>query len=510
MIDKLESPTSGQEPSARGNGLRSKFVRQWSRLSVRREALYIVRALAEACVLTPWLTAFALFYRPVAMMTVASVTFAVILGVSYLIRGTGALGLGVRMQRAIVLGAILVLSAWGLRHLELASRQWPDLRFLLSTAQALAGFSVLVPASLSILVVAAFLLWRGLRLAQKPIGVLDASAGFQVGIVLFTIFLLLGSPGAKSEINPLIVAFFFCQLLTIGLARIEVLGDQPGERRAQFGGWWLATLILSTSAVILVAGLVLGIVMGVGPEYILQLLQPVLALILIPLSIIAIPILALIGLALEWIINAINIKQLIATFEAPAATSLPMPTPEAGPRSPVAEFAIQVFGYGKGLLVLAAVALIIIAIVWAAGRAQTRRNAPEDEEHESIWSAGRWAERLRRRLEQGLKQITGAANVLARFGAGGLFTAITIRRIYAQMLQLASKRGYPREPARTPYEYMSVLRECFPGHQANIARITEAYVGVHYGELPERSQDLEEIRAAWNQIRESSTTHSLA
>ena len=84
---------------------------------------------------------------------------------------------------------------------------------------------------------------------------------------------------------------------------------------------------------------------------------------------------------------------------------------------------------------------------------------------------------------------------------GRLFAALTIRRIYAHVGALAADRGYPRLSYQTPYEYLPALERAFPGSREEVARITEAYVAAHYGEVPERPQDLAAVEAAWECIQ---------
>jgi hypothetical protein len=71
------------------------------------------------------------------------------------------------------------------------------------------------------------------------------------------------------------------------------------------------------------------------------------------------------------------------------------------------------------------------------------------------------------------------------------------------MARLAAAQGYPRTPSETPYQYLPSLVRAFPNGEAQTRRITEAYVGVHYGELPETPEDLAAIRAAWAELRAS-------
>jgi hypothetical protein len=88
-----------------------------------------------------------------------------------------------------------------------------------------------------------------------------------------------------------------------------------------------------------------------------------------------------------------------------------------------------------------------------------------------------------------------------------LYAAVSIRKIYANMARLAERQGFPRQPAQTPYEYLPALGLAFPDCQAEAAAITEAYVKVHYGEVPESLRELQHIRECWQQIRERQTSN---
>jgi hypothetical protein len=118
-----------------------------------------------------------------------------------------------------------------------------------------------------------------------------------------------------------------------------------------------------------------------------------------------------------------------------------------------------------------------------------------------VWEGANLHRGLEDLLRRGRQRLSEAADALGRSSLGRLFAALTIRRIYAHLVALAAKRGYPRLPYQTPYEYLPVLERAFPNHPEEAARITESYVAVHYGEVPERPEDLAQVRAAWDAIR---------
>jgi hypothetical protein len=78
---------------------------------------------------------------------------------------------------------------------------------------------------------------------------------------------------------------------------------------------------------------------------------------------------------------------------------------------------------------------------------------------------------------------------------------LTIRRIYARMSHEAGKRGFQRMTAQTPNDYLPRLNDAFPGTDADIRTITNAYIAAHYGEVPDTDEALAQIRMAWERVR---------
>jgi hypothetical protein len=105
-------------------------------------------------------------------------------------------------------------------------------------------------------------------------------------------------------------------------------------------------------------------------------------------------------------------------------------------------------------------------------------------------------------LRDGLDRLGELAGLVNRFGLGARFlAAVSIRRIYANVVRLASDAGYPRARSQTPYEYLPTLYRALPGSEADVQLITEAYVQAHYGQVPDSREELQRIRACWEQVR---------
>ena len=86
----------------------------------------------------------------------------------------------------------------------------------------------------------------------------------------------------------------------------------------------------------------------------------------------------------------------------------------------------------------------------------------------------------------------------------GLFrnwrAAGTIRRIYQDMCQAATGAGFPRGASETPYEYLKTLTEVWPENTSDSQLITQAYVKIRYGELPETEEEFNRIKEAWQRL----------
>jgi hypothetical protein len=177
---------------------------------------------------------------------------------------------------------------------------------------------------------------------------------------------------------------------------------------------------------------------------------------------------------------------------------MPPPTPGAGANSrPGILGALQVaMAIGIPLLIVG----LVLLLTWYRNRRAGARGA--DESRESLLSARAVGENLRSMLRDGLDRLGELAGLVNRFGLGARFlAAVSIRRIYANVVRLASDAGYPRARSQTPYEYLPTLYRALPGSEADVQLITEAYVQAHYGQVPDSREELQRIRACWEQVR---------
>ena len=471
---------------------------EWARLRNvhwRREVILIAQAVAETCLISPWLAMFLSMGLPVQPENVAGACLALILGMLYLSRAMEAFRVKAWIQSGLILSIIVGLSTWTLRRLTFSGPAWEgrDWQHALLDPNV---WVYLMPGAVIVVLSVTWLCWRGLRLASLPPSVRGAAMGFQVGVLVLALFTMVSTP---RESMAFVSAFFFSQLLAVALTRVETISYASGGRRLPSSGWWLTVLVGSTGIVILVAGVVSAAVMGFPPDKLFFWLVPFIALITLPLLLITLPFMGLLQQILQMLLSgALLVINSLMSFIQQVQDIMRQMTRFTLP--PFILTVLRVLGYGIVILVILLVMAVVIRVARMVGGRRATRQDPEGEQHESIWSGQDLLRKLRARLRDRLAKLKSLAGIMDRFGAGGLFAALTIRRIYAQTVKLAASRGYPRPAARTPYEHLATLHQAFPGCQADLAQITEAYVGVHYGELPERSDALAEIRAAFERV----------
>jgi hypothetical protein len=147
------------------------------------------------------------------------------------------------------------------------------------------------------------------------------------------------------------------------------------------------------------------------------------------------------------------------------------------------------------ILLASVVALGLLLLFLERVRPHAGRDEAEEEAAEVITLGGGL-------LDQGVRWLKTMAGLVGRFGLSRqLLAAISVQNIYANLCRLARLHGYPRRPAQPPDAYLPVLARVFPGQDEALARITAAYMQVHYGDQPVGLAELAQLRQDYQAIR---------
>jgi hypothetical protein len=342
--------------------------------------------------------------------------------------------------------------------------------------------------------------WRGIGLASRPIDNRELGLRFRLSSLLLAPLVVgLSSRLATGAVAPFILLFFLASLMAIALTRVEQLErDKTGYAYAMSPRWFVVVLAAAV-AITLAAAVAGGLLSGQSLGGLLGWLAPLwLALSIAATGALAsgsylvLPLFSVLSYLLTWLFSIIGpgLQQALARWQE---IVLNMPTPEATPtlEGPAAGVNPETRQWLTLLIMLFLVLLVSLALsrlyrhLWPAAEADSElyRGSRVDRERDE---AG-----LGRRILQRLGLLRGWR------------AAASIRRIYRQMTTLAAAAGYPRAESATPYEYLATLGELWPEGKRESELITQAYVQVRYGEVPETKEELEEIRAAWRRLEGS-------
>lgn len=466
---------------------------------VRRELVFVALGTMDICVIVPLFAALLSPIIPVRPLAVVTVFLGALLAVHYLARlalrlplhptlRSGLLGLGMLVSGLLVVHQLL--------HAETRLLDSAWLVDVFSDLQQNVGsHDVLV------FLLVLFLWWRGLVLAQRRLDSESVAFRFRLGLVLLALTLVLAGSILPWPYHYLVFVFFFAGLLGIALARAEEVGQRYGGSQSPFGLGWLVTLVAAALAVLLLAG---GLATLLTGESIALLLVPalqVLRLILIGL----VYVMALIAQIVITPLLALFRQHEIGRFLEEFARKMTPPEAfEMETQSRESPFTAEQLALVQAIGIIGGVLLLLLLVALSLRRLRAQAGRRRDEGRESVWEGVHLRHGLRDLLRRGRHRLDEAANALGRF-----FAARTIRRIYAHVSALAAERGYPRAAYETPYEYLPALEHAFPDNREDVARVTEAYIAVHYGEVPERPEDLMVVRAAWQRIRSFDTARDL-
>jgi len=354
------------------------------------------------------------------------------------------------------------------------------------------------PAGPPLLAWTVYLWWRGFRLGRPQLTLVRVAFNLRLGLLGLLVGMLVARAPLRGDLLALLPPFFFCGLLASSLARADSLTlDQPSAG-ARFGRGWvgsLAALALGLTGLgYLLALWMTGLTSSQAALAVVTLLRAALTL----LFVLASPLL-MVGQVVFDFVDKLLPDEMPPQVVEPGTVS--SGGGDTAPTWSAALFAL--LDDALVVVIIAVVVLSVIAIIWLLAAMRGERADDESEQRETLGSVEA-AGGARRALGDRWRQLTSALRALRRYELGReLFTALTIRRIYAQTERLAARRGYPRGPAETPYEYRAALARAFPALDSEVQRITEAYVAVRYGDVPEDPAALSAVRAAWERLQSS-------
>ena len=476
--------------SVQTRGLRGALLKYWAGLDWVEELLYLSALATEAAILYPWqlLAHSALEHPALSFWGLCALLWAAYLAVGVL----DCTGLRADHKQALVTALILACALLVIRvHVHTAGPIW-SLAWIADMVEGLFGTLIILPPDLLAILVVLIAWWRGIAASRKELDVQQVWFRFRLGVVLLLVFFVIGIFGRRLDLTGAIFAFFFFGLLSIALSRILELGgihqSTLGSRQwvGLLAGAVLGNLALAALASLLFSRQVMQTLLG-WFRPLLYLVQVVLWFVVSVMAYLLVPLL----MALVSVVRNMDLEGL-SLLVSPLLSPLETPQ-EIAEQTDITNWAPMCRTISILLIVVGGLFLVTLAL----RRLAREREAALQDERESLWSDQDLIGDLKNALQRGLERLRSLGQVAERKRR----SAESIRRLYASVVDLAEEAGYPRELAETPYEHRSILYRAFPGGEEAIDAITEAYVRVHYGEVPDTEQEMDQLRRYWQELQ---------
>jgi hypothetical protein len=464
---------------------------------VRTELLLLSFALIEIALLAPLSLVFMGWarYWPPGMVALW-LGFLMFLPLN-LIRFMSVLRFDPKIQRRVMFVALLltIILSWRILYSPSSLLDFAWLRQF--TGSLAEGGNLLWARDISVFVITIVAWWRGIRLAGRTPDINNAGLRLRLGgLILAPLIIWLVSRYITINIVPFILLFFLAGLTTVALVRAEQIEQEQQGTASTLNARWFSIVSGAALLIVVAGGSIAAIIGGESLFVILGWFSPVWRAIQFGALVsgavllkLASPALGLFGALIQFLAGILagllgRVSEALREsglleFNELSEFVTPAVTEEATTTGAAGKF-IVVF------LMLLTVLVVSLALARAYRQATfaARESSRSRTEQSDLTDDPGFARRLLERL-----------GILRQWR-----TAASIRRIYKQMCQTAASNGFPRLEAETPYEYLPTLASVWPDHTGESRLITEAFVRVRYGEIPESETELNEIRQAWARL----------
>jgi hypothetical protein len=469
----------------------SAWRRYWAGLDWVQELFYLVVLATEACMIYPWQ---ALAYGLFEGEGIPLWGLILLLWVPYLIASLLSYAqIRPGNKQALAAGLSLLMALITIRlHIYASYPVW-DLAWVAEMVDGLFNIAVRLPLDVFIIVLVYIGWWRGVAMSRHALEVQQVWYHFRLGVIVLLGYFLVTMFGPGGDPATIVFAFFFFGLLSIALARII---DMGGIHQSTMGSrQWVLLLSGSVLGNLALALLVSLIFSRQALLMVLAWVRPLLTLLQKASWYLLAFVIYLLWPLIEWATQWIHqLQNRGFTFDiSPLASPLARPQDLLQTRQ-----GLDLARYCRTTMVVLIVIGGLILIAKIISQLTQQQAERREVQRESLWSDQDLAASLKNSLLQGLNQLRALAGQL---GGQHRRSAASIRKMYASMVDLASDAGYPRRPAQTPYEYRGALYQAFPGGQDAVDAITEAYVRVHYGQVPGTQAEMGRLLESWERVQ---------
>ncbi len=468
---------------------------------VKQELLYLCWALMDTAVITPLLLLTMPWARfwPVGVMTIF--VLLLILLPFNLARLMSALAMRPARQRLLLIAVFFftLLLAW--RMVLFAPRPFSEFDWLVEAILSIGSPTDAIWARQLILFVTVFVgFWRGLRLVRLRPEIRKIGLRLRLGAIAFSVIAII-SIGEQPFWSPVgfILLYYLVGLTAVALVRAEQV---EFENTGMFSGVsprWVGMVALTSLIIISAAGMFTLLLTNENAGRVASWGAPIWTAVLLgtavalrTLGYLFSPVLYVFGLVLDALINLLDrlLSGLIEMFQQGFNPALLEPAKTEGTgQEELIETVTRSFPTREIFIGVILVVVVIVVIILLTRLYRQTATATRQRDFSQVGSRERTSS-----LSLG-QRLLNRLGLFRNWRAAG-----TIRRIYQDMCQAATGAGFPRGESQTPYEYLKLLAEVWPENTADSQLITQAYVKIRYGELPETEEEFTLIKEAWQRL----------
>lgn len=407
-------------------------------------------------------------------------------------------------RRRIFLGLLIILN---LVVSLVFVIEWNNQNLVEMLNSTLASFHTresILPIEFLVIVLALLVSWRGITYLHLPTTPRDIMFRFQIGVILFCVFAAL-HPIPELIPSFTLYVFLFFSLLAMSSSRISILTEMRGGKRIPFDRQWFLGISIFILGCVGIAALAVGLIKEPIFDIFLDIVSWVLYILMLLLS----PFMWLLMYLVFWVANFLNIDAISDLFGnlieslGDLVQNIFTIMTDWFARSgldDVIDWMGNLRGY-KPVFLWGILLLILVLILLTTRRILSKEITIDEDEIESLLSDDDLFSLLRSALKRGWDRFANEiGNALRLKRTGRLLSAVRIRRIYANLMRLCTKLGYARPASLTPIEFLPSLQDLFPENDHDLQVITDAYLVVRYGELPESVDQVEDVLAAWKNV----------
>ncbi len=397
----------------------------------------------------------------------------------------------------VLLFMLIALAAF-LRPVE-----WFDLNDVARrTVESFRNSEILIPAEFLILAMALLMSGRGLSLVGRQLDPSKIQGGFRTGIIMLFFYGFIVQFEELSPGNAFFV-FLFSGLMAMSAARIAMQSRLRGGKSIPFDRRWLFGLSLVCSLIVGLSYLGVSWLRGRGLDQLYALytwVMSALIWLISPLLYLVAEIFRWLGARLEYGLLIRNLLDLFQRLQSTFFEFMDMIQRWFAYLDSLIHWENPPLKIPKAWALWGTILFLLVIILLRLKQHIWKRETGEEEDLSNLDQLDLitlLGAAIRKTMEQLLHQVEDALRVGQ---ARRLLAAARIRRIYARLMKLSTRLGMSRPAARTPLEFLPNLQTLFPELPIELDTITQAYLRVRYGELPETIEEVQRVEHAWAQI----------